>query len=178
MTCEISIAGFGGQGVLFLGKLLAFAGLYSGYEVSWMPSYGPEMRGGTANCSVIISDQPIGSPLISTPKILIAMNNPSFRKFEGSVAPGGTILANSSMVNERSSRGDVECCYVPATELAIQNGIEKSGNIILAGCVIKRLPFLREDAIEAALKKCTPAGKPALLEAGKKALRIGRDLDG
>lgn len=177
MTCEISIAGFGGQGVLFLGKLLAFAGLYAGYEVSWMPSYGAEMRGGTANCAVILSDEPIGSPCIDTPDILIAMNDPSFRRFEPSVRAGGEIIANGSMVSSRPEREDIRVTYLAATELAIENGIEKSANLIMAGYVFRKLPFLSEEAIRQAVRKCTPAAKPELLEASWTALELGKNIE-
>ena len=118
MNMQILIAGFGGQGVLFAGKFLATKGLIEGKNVSWLPSYGPEMRGGTANCSVIISDDPVGSPIVNEPNCLVAMNLPSLRRYENSVVPGGMILVDSTLINEKVERDDVSVFYVPATKMA------------------------------------------------------------
>ena len=115
---NIVFAGFGGQGILFAGKVVAYAGLIEGRELSWLPSYGPEMRGGTANCSICLSDEPIGSPLVTNPNVLIAMNRPSLDKFVNEVEPGGTILLDSSLIDERVERDDVTVFYVPASKLA------------------------------------------------------------
>ena len=120
----ILLAGFGGQGILFSGKLLVYSGLLDGKEVSWLPSYGPEMRGGTGNCSVVISDESIGSPLVTAPDVLIAMNLPSLDKFEDSVVPGGTILLDSSLIDRKVTRKDVKVCYVDASRLAEENGMK------------------------------------------------------
>ena len=114
---NIVFAGFGGQGILFAGKVVAYAGLIEGRELSWLPSYGPEMRGGTANCSICLSDEPIGSPLVTNPNVLIAMNRPSLDKFVNEVEPGGTILLDSSLIDERVERDDVTVFYVPASKL-------------------------------------------------------------
>ena len=147
----------------------------SAVRVCSMPSYGAEMRGGTANCSVILSDEPIGSPCVDAPDILIAMNDPSFRRFAPGVKPGGLILANGSMVSAVTERTDLRTVYLSATETAIANGIEKSANLIMAGYLFRELSFLPDGAIGKALQKCTPAGKPPLLEAGQKALAIGKN---
>ena len=115
------LAGFGGQGILFAGKVIAYGGLNDGKEISWLPSYGPEMRGGTANCSVCISDKTIGSPLVLTPDVLIALNLPSFEKFIDTVKPGGTVIIDSFLINKKVEREDVNVFYVPATKLAEEN---------------------------------------------------------
>jgi len=172
MKCEISIAGFGGQGVLFLGKLIAFAGMEAGYEVSWMPSYGPEMRGGTANCAVIISDDAIGSPFVDEPNVLVAMNKPSYLKFEPTVTPEGFVVVDSSLVKVSTERTDIELLSIPATEIAVENEIRRSANLILAGRVFKKLGFIPDDAIERAVRKCSPEGKPAIYEANMKAINL------
>jgi len=126
-------AGFGGQGILFLGKVCAYAGLMDGKEVSWLPSYGPEMRGGTCNCSVCLSDEPIASPLVVNPNVLIAMNGPSFDKFIDTVVPGGTVIVDSSLVKSKTDRDDINVFYIPATEQADKNGLKGLANIILLG---------------------------------------------
>ena len=117
-TNRILIAGFGGQGVLFAGKFLAYKGLCEGRQLSWLPSYGPEMRGGTANCNVVLSDEPIGSPIVTSPDILIAMNLPSLDKFEDAVVPGGAIFVDSTLIERKVKRDDVRVFYIPATQMA------------------------------------------------------------
>ena len=130
-TSNILIAGFGGQGVLFAGKFLAYKGILEDKNVSWLPSYGPEMRGGTANCSIIISENAVGSPIVSNPDILIAMNLPSLDKYEDAVAPGGQIYVDSSLIDRKVKRSDVEAFYVPATKLADENGLSSLANMII-----------------------------------------------
>ena len=137
MTNEILLAGFGGQGILFMGKMLAYFGLYENKEVSWLPSYGPEMRGGTCNCSVCVSDDPIGSPLVDTPNTLIVMNTPSYDKFIGSVVPGGTVIIDSTLVDAKCDRTDINVYYVPATALANEHDMKGLANIILVGKLLK-----------------------------------------
>jgi len=137
MTSNIILAGFGGQGILFAGKLLAYSGLMDNKEVSWLPSYGPEMRGGTANCSVVISDSEISSPLVLEPDDLIAMNLPSYNKFIDKIKPGGKAFIDSTLVEEKSDRTDIECYYVPATSLAQENNLSGMANIILIGKLLK-----------------------------------------
>lgn len=177
MLTETIICGFGGQGVLFTGKLLAYAALYEGKELSWIPSYGPEMRGGTCNCSVCLSDEPIGSPLVTEPDIVIAMNAPSFEKFEKTVKPGGVLFADSSLIDQKSERTDITCFYIPATELAKENNIPGMGNIILLGKVLKecsdRLPGINADVVKNALSKIIPPKRAALVEKNADALMIG-----
>ena len=171
---QIVIAGFGGQGLLFSGKVLAYAGLLEGRELSWLPSYGPEMRGGTANCSICLSDEPIGSPLVTNPNVLIAMNRPSLDKFVNEVEPGGTILLDSSLIDERVERDDVTVFYVPASKLAEENGLKGLANIILVGKLRKELAFCTEETLDKALQKCIPARKADMLDFNRKALEIGK----
>ena len=149
---NIVFAGFGGQGILFAGKVVAYAGLIEGRELSWLPSYGPEMRGGTANCSICLSDEPIGSPLVTNPNVLIAMNRPSLDKFVNEVEPGGTILLDSSLIDERVERDDVTVFYVPASKLAEENGLKGLANIILVGKLRKELAFCTEETLDKAAK--------------------------
>lgn len=167
------LAGFGGQGILFAGKVIAYGGLNDGKEISWLPSYGPEMRGGTANCSVCISDKTIGSPLVVTPDVLIALNLPSFEKFIDTVKPGGTVIIDSFLINKKVDREDVNVFYVPATKLAEENGIKGLANIILVGKLFKETGFCTEEALYKAIEKCVPARKANMLEFNKKALEIG-----
>ena len=176
MTHELLLAGFGGQGILFAGKLLAYVGLYSEKEVSWLPSYGPEMRGGTCNCSVTISDSPIGSPLILEPNELLVMNTPSFDKFIGAVKAGGIAVIDSTLVEGTTDRTDIKCFYVPATKLASENGFKGMANIILAGKLLKEAGLTDETAIEKALKKVIPPKKADLTEANMNALKLGMSL--
>ena len=172
-TTAILIAGFGGQGTLFAGKVLASASLYKGLEVSWLPSYGPEMRGGTANCSVMISDSPIGSPIVSRPDILIALNKPSFEKYEKMASPGAVVLVDSSLVDSRSSRTDINVFYVPATELAQQAGAANLSNIVLIGKMLHETLLFSLDEIGSCLDAMIPEKKAALRELNKKALESG-----
>ncbi|MGN0589138.1 MAG: 2-oxoacid:acceptor oxidoreductase family protein [Ruminiclostridium sp.] len=176
MTHELLLAGFGGQGILFAGKLLAYVGLYSEKEVSWLPSYGPEMRGGTCNCSVTISDSPIGSPLILEPNELLVMNTPSFDKFIGAVKAGGIAVIDSTLVEGTTDRTDIKCFYIPATKLAADNNLKGMANIILAGKLLKESGLTDEAAIEKALKKVIPPKKAELTEANMTALKLGMSL--
>lgn len=169
---KIIIAGFGGQGVLSLGQILAYSAMVEGKEVSWLPSYGPEMRGGTSNCSVIISDEPVASPIISAPTLLVVMNRPSLEKFENRVAKGGVIIVNSSLIDLKVTRTDVKTYYVPATDLAIQGGTEKAANIIMYGAINKVCKILEHDSIlkgiEYAFKK-----KPKLIPLNEEIYKLG-----
>ena len=173
MTSEIILAGFGGQGILFAGKVLAYCGLTASKELSWLPSYGPEMRGGTANCSVCISDQPIGSPLVLEPNLLIAMNIPSYDKFIGTVKPGGKAFIDSTLIDEKTERTDIEAFYVPATQLAADNNLNGMANIILLGKLIKETGLFDMELIRKALEKCIPPKKANLIESNLKAIEIG-----
>ena len=176
MTSQIMLAGFGGQGILFAGKFLAYTGLVEDRQVSRLPSYGPEMRGGTCNCNVIISDDPVGSPIISTPDVLIVMNIPSLDKYEETVAPGGMIICDSTLIERKVARTDVTTVYIPATKLASDNDIPALANMIIVGKLLETMGTCGEDTIMAALSKTVPASRPEMLEANKKALQIGRDF--
>lgn len=175
MTSNIVLAGFGGQGILFAGKLLAYSGLMDEKEVSWLPSYGPEMRGGTANCSVVISDDEISSPLVLEPDELIVMNTPSFDKFINAVAPGGKAFIDSSMIEEKSDRTDIECFYVPATDLAQKNDLKGMANIILMGKLLKETNITTMDVVKKALEKIVPPKKAHLVDANLKAVKLGME---
>ncbi len=173
MTSEIILAGFGGQGVLFAGKVLAYCGLAASKELSWLPSYGPEMRGGTANCSVCISDQPIGSPLVLEPNLLIAMNLPSYNKFIGTVKPGGKAFIDSTLIEEKTDRTDIEAFYIPATQLATDKNLNGMANIILLGKLIKETGLFDMELIRKGLEKCIPPKKANLIESNIKAIETG-----
>lgn len=175
MSAELRIvlAGFGGQGVLFAGKVIAYSALIEGREVSWLPSYGPEMRGGTANCSVTLSDEPIGSPLVTAPNALVAMNQPSFDKFIDAVQPGGVVVADSSMVPEVRVPEGVEVCALPATKLAEEAGLAGLANIVLAGKLWALTGFCDRATLDAAIEASVPARKAALVEKNKEAIRLG-----
>ena len=166
-------AGFGGQGVLFAGKVVAYAGLIEGRELSWLPSYGPEMRGGTANCSVCLSDEAIGSPLVTNPNVLVAMNRPSLDKFVNDVEPGGVILLDSSLIDVKVERDDVTTYYVPASKLAEENGLKGLANILI-GKLFKEVGFCAEETLDKALQKCIPARKADMLGFNRKAIELGR----
>ncbi|MDE5946596.1 MAG: 2-oxoacid:acceptor oxidoreductase family protein [Oscillospiraceae bacterium] len=173
MTTEILLAGFGGQGVLFAGKVLAYCGLMDSKKLSWLPSYGPEMRGGTANCSVCISDEPIGSPLVLTPDILIAMNGPSYDKFINSVKSGGKAFIDSTLVDAKSDRTDIDCFYIPSTEIADGNDLKGGSNMVLLGKLIKETGIFNYDTIQKAIEKVVPASKMHLIENNLKAIKLG-----
>lgn len=173
MTHDILLAGFGGQGILFAGKILAYSGLMDDKEVSWLPSYGPEMRGGTCNCSVCISDDPIGSPLVVEPSILVVMNTPSLEKFKDSVKPDGFIIVDSSMVDGMVDRTDVKTFYIPATQLAQDNDLAGGANIILLGKLFKETGIVSAETFKKAVEKVVPAKKAALAANNLKALQIG-----
>ena len=175
-TSQILIAGFGGQGVLFAGKFLAYKGLVQEKQVSWLPSYGPEMRGGTANCSVIISDTPVGSPIITTPDILVAMNLPSLLKFVDTVAPGGKIILDSTLIDAKVARTDVEVFYVPATQMAKDAGFSTLANMILAGKVLKETDSVVWEGNKETLEAFIPAKKANLIDVNCQALQLGFDL--
>ena len=175
-TTQILIAGFGGQGVLFAGKFLAYKGLVQDKNVSWLPSYGPEMRGGTANCSVILSDMPVGSPIITDPDILVAMNLPSLQKFVDSVVPGGKILVDSTLIDAKVERTDVEVFYIPATQMAKDAGFSTLANMILAGKVLKETDAVSFEGNKETLESFIPAKKAGLIDINCKALQMGYDF--
>lgn len=168
---NIVLAGFGGQGVLLAGKIIAHAGLLEGRQVSWLPAYGPEMRGGTANCSVCLSDEPIGCPLVLHPELLIAMNAPSFDKFADAVAPGGLIVYDSARVTQTHTRADIRRIAVPASTLAETQNLP--ANMLLLGRALAETAFASFDAVEQAVRLCIPPRKQKLLEPNLRALRCG-----
>ncbi len=172
-TTQILIAGFGGQGILFAGKFLAYKGLTEDLQVSWLPSYGPEMRGGTANCNVIISDTPVGSPIITQPDVLVAMNLPSLNRYENSVKAGGVIFVDSTLIDRKIERDDVTVHYIPATKLASDNEMPTLANMIIMGKILKELNEYNEETVLAALKKVVSAKRADMLETNLKALQIG-----
>ena len=174
-TTQILFAGFGGQGVLFAGKFLAYKGLMEDKQLSWLPSYGPEMRGGTANCSVVLSDTPVGSPIITNPDVLVAMNLPSLQKFVDSVVPGGQIYVDSALIDVKVERTDVEVFYIPATQMAKDNDISTLANMIIVGNLLENHPELSFEGTDAVVEKLVPPKKAALVELNKKALSLGKN---
>lgn len=175
MTTQILLSGFGGQGILFTGKFLAYKGLLADKNVSWLPSYGPEMRGGTASCSVIISDEEVGSPIISQPDVLIAMNLPSFEKFEPTVKAGGIVIADSSLIESKSTRTDIDVYYIPATSLASDMGKQSLANMIILGKLLKVMGEFDEENIKTVLSKVIPPKKAEMLEINMQAMKIGSE---
>ena len=174
-TTQFLIAGFGGQGVLFAGKFLAYKGLVQDKQVSWLPSYGPEMRGGTANCSEIISDMPVGSPIITNPDVLVAMNLPSLQKFVDTVVPGGHIFVDSTLITEKVERTDVQVHYIPATQMAKDAGFSTLANMILTGKVIKESGCVAFEGNKETLEAFIPAKKANLIDLNCQALQTGYD---
>ncbi len=175
MTNQFLIAGFGGQGLLFAGKFLVTKGMMEGKEVSWLPSYGPEMRGGTASCSVIVSDEPVGSPIVDHPNVLMVMNLPSLDKYEKSVVPGGVIAVDSTLVGRKVERDDVKVVYVPATQMASDNGLSGLANMILVGKLMQELGEFDEHSVAEALKKVVSVKHPEMYNFNLQALTMGRD---
>lgn len=173
MTTEILMAGFGGQGILFATKQLAKSALATDKMVTWIPSYGPEARGGTSNCSVIISDTPIGSPIVTSPDILIALNLQSFDKFVSKIKPGGTLIVDSSLVNKKTERTDIKVYEVPATALASENGLTGSANIIMLGKLLAVTGIFGRDEFVGHLVEGIPESRAAMRENNKKAFEIG-----
>jgi 2-oxoglutarate ferredoxin oxidoreductase subunit gamma len=176
MQTEILIAGFGGQGVLFAGQLLAYAGMEHGKHVTWIPSYGPEMRGGTANCTVIISDDEIGSPLVRNPRALLAFNLPSLDKYEASLIAGGVLVVNSSMVDRPAKRSDIQTVLLPANEIAESLGEKRMTNMVMVGALLANLPVLPLEAVVKALQGHLPERHKKLLPANIQALEKGAEF--
>jgi 2-oxoglutarate ferredoxin oxidoreductase subunit gamma len=171
---NLLLAGFGGQGVLFTGRVVCYAGMIDGSEVSWMPSYGPEMRGGTCNCSVCVSDEPIGSPVVTEPDVLIAMNAPSFEKFSGAVKPGGIIIMDSSLIELDTDRTDITVYKVPAAQLASENGMHGLSSLILLGKFLEATNFSNDETIRKAVEKSVPVRNKHLVEPNVSAVMLGR----
>lgn len=177
-TVQILIAGFGGQGVLFAGKFIAYKGLLEGKQLSWLPSYGPEMRGGTANCSVIISDDPVGSPIVSKPDVLMVMNLPSLDKYENAAVKGAKIFIDSTLIGRKVERTDVDAFYIPATQMANDAGISTLANMIMVGKMIRETGVVSYENITDALKKVVSAKHANLLDVNLKALEMGYNYEG
>ncbi|MEL7610002.1 MAG: 2-oxoacid:acceptor oxidoreductase family protein [Bacillota bacterium] len=168
-------AGFGGQGVLLMGQLLSYAGMLEGKEVSWLPSYGPEMRGGTANCSVVISDEPVASPVVTSATAVIAMNRPSLEKFEKNVQPGGMLFINSSIIDQKSKRTDIETYYVPCNEIAESLGNAKVANMVMLGAYIAKAKCVDIESVLTALLKKLGENKAHLIPLNREALKRGEE---
>ncbi|MBE6947553.1 MAG: 2-oxoacid:ferredoxin oxidoreductase subunit gamma [Ruminococcaceae bacterium] len=175
-STQILIAGFGGQGILFAGKFLAYKGLVEEQQVSWLPSYGPEMRGGTANCSIILSDSPVGSPIITNPDVLVAMNLPSLMKYVDAVVPGGKIFIDSTLITEKVERKDVEVFYIPASAMAKDAGFTTLANMVLMGKLIKETSVVSFENNQQTFEKFIPAKKVNLIEQNCQALQAGYDF--
>jgi 2-oxoglutarate ferredoxin oxidoreductase subunit gamma len=174
---EIIVSGFGGQGTLLAGHVLAEAGLKDEMHVTWLPSYGPEMRGGTAHCTVILSDEPIGAPIVSQPKVALAMNKPSVTKYEALVKPEGLLIVNSSLVPEKPQRGDIQVLMIPATEEAEALGNGRMANSVMLGALLATMPLVGRPAIEAALEKVLAKKKDDdLVTSNLEALARGEQL--
>lgn len=176
MTTNIVITGFGGQGILFAGKILAYAALIKGKELSWLPSYGPEMRGGTANCHVIISDEPVGSPIIQTPDVLVSMNKPSLDKFENTVAKDGYIIIDSTLIDRKIKRDDVNSVYVEATKTATDAEKHALANMVMLGALLKVTGIFTLEEIKAAVEKTTPPKKQYLVAQNMEMIEKGYNL--
>ena len=174
---QIIIAGFGGQGLLFSGKVLAHAGLAEDRQLSWLPSYGPEMRGGTANCTVILSDEPIGSPIVDHPNVVMVMNNPSLDKYENMVAPGGKLFVDSALIGRKVDRDDIDVYYIPATQLAKDMGAPTLANMILLGAIVKETGCVSWENFEAGLRHAVPPRHADLIDLNLKAIEIGRNYN-
>ncbi|KUO48789.1 MAG: 2-oxoacid:ferredoxin oxidoreductase subunit gamma [Desulfitibacter sp. BRH_c19] len=173
MLQEIIIAGFGGQGVMSMGQLLAYAGMLEGKHVSWIPSYGPEMRGGTANCAVTISDMEIGSPIVSEPNSVIVLNLPSLIKFEPTLVPGGLLLLNTLVAGQKYTRKDVSGYEIPAVEIADRLGNTKVANMVMLGAYLKATNVVSVDSVIESLKKVLPQRRHNLIPLNRQALELG-----
>lgn len=178
MQLEMLVAGFGGQGVLFAGKLAAYAAMRLDKQVSWLPSYGPEMRGGTANCSVCVDDEMIGCPIVNYPKYLLALNRPSFQKYIDKVAPGGVVIYDSSMIPDTTERTDITCIPIPAHQMAQENGLQGLANIILIGRMLKENPYVSLETMQETLSEMLPPKKQHLIAPNCKALELGYSYAG
>lgn len=176
MEHNVIIAGFGGQGVMLIGELLAHAGMDEGKEVTWLPSYGPEQRGGTANCAVVIADEPIASPLLPEPQAVIIFNRQSFDKFEPLVEKGGVLIVDSTLIDRKSTRTDIDIVYIPASDIALQLGSGKFTNMVLLGAYMGKCNPIRLESIHDALPIFLTGKKSEMIEVNKRALKAGFDF--
>ncbi len=172
MQKEVTFAGFGGQGIMSIGQFVAYTGMEEGSEVVWLPSYGPEMRGGTAYCTVVVSDRPIGSPIIQNPQYAVVMNRPSFDKFEPTIKPGGLIVINSSLIDVKSRRTDIDQLGVPANEIAIKHGLPRSANIAMLGAFVGRSGIIKSNNLKKFIEKKF-GSRREVLESNMKILEEG-----
>jgi len=173
MHQEIIISGFGGQGVLFAGQLLAYSGVADGLHVTWIPSYGPEMRGGTAHCQVVISSEEIGSPLTAQPTAAIILNTPSMEKYEPLIKPGGVLLLDSSLISARTNRHDIHEIAIPAKEIAASLSMPQAANMVMIGALVAATGVVKIETIERMLKQKLGERHASSLEANKRSLRCG-----
>ena len=173
MTPEIIIAGFGGQGVMSMGQLLTYGGMLEDKNVSWLPSYGPEMRGGTANCNVIVSDEEVACPIVTQASTVIAMNMPSLDKFENAVVPGGLLFINSSLIDKKASRTDISVFYIPANEIADSIGNSKVANMVMLGAFLAKTGVVSPESVIESLKKVLGPSKSHLIPLNQEALKKG-----
>ena len=176
MLEEVIIAGFGGQGLMLMGRLLAYAGMLEGRKVAWMPSYGPEMRGGTANCTVIISSEEIASPVVTNPKTVIAMNKPSLDKFESLIQKDGLIVLNNSLIDQEVKRDDIKVLKIPANDIANKLGNLRVANMVTLGAYVKKSGVVRLESILKALEKALAGKNQKILDLNKVALKKGEDI--
>lgn len=174
MMKQFVFAGFGGQGMLLIGKFLAMACMLDGKHVSWLPSYGPEMRGGTANCSVIVSDNEVGSPLVDMADVVVAMNLPSLDKFEDKVKAGGVLVINSSIIERKSNRDDITVVYCDANKIAEEVGNPKGANVAILGAMLEKCPIVADDKMAEAIRIELGERKLRFLEGNMKALEAGK----
>ena len=174
MKKEFIFAGFGGQGMLLIGKFLAMACMLDGKHVSWLPSYGPEMRGGTANCSVIVNDDPVASPLVDKADVVVAMNRPSLDKFESHVKPGGTLVINSSLIDRKAERDDIDVVYCDATRIAEEVGNPKGANVAILGAMLAKAPVTSDESMSEAIRIELGERKAKFLPGNMKALEAGK----
>lgn len=175
MQNEVIVSGFGGQGILFAGQLLAYAAMDQGLNVTWYPSYGPEMRGGTANCMVIISDEEIGAALVRQPAAALVMNQPSLDKYESLIKPGGLLIIDSALVEKQATRSDIKVVYVPATRIAEELGNRRMANMVMLGALLGNSEILQMNDLEKALMEHLPEKHRKLLPANVKAMAAGAE---
>ena len=178
MQQEIIISGFGGQGALFAGQLLAYAAMDNGYHVTWIPSYGPEMRGGKARCTVVVADEEIGAPRVRRPSAAIVLNIPSMEAFEPAVKPGGVLVVNSSLVPQKSERDDIRVFYIPATDMAIELGNTRVANVICLSALVQATGVVSLDAVKQALDDHLPERHRKLIGLNMEAMDKGAALAG
>ncbi len=176
MSLEAILAGFGGQGVMLMGQILAYAGMCEDKHVTWFPAYGPEMRGGTANCSVVISKIPVGSPVISEPDLLVAMNRPSLEKFEKTVKPGGILCYNSSLIEIKPERNDLKVFAIPANQIATELGNSRVGNMVVMGAILELTQVVKLETVLKTLQKAFAGKKQNLIPVNQAALEAGMKL--